>query len=909
MSKLQLLTPVSEIPWLQPQRVRPLERLGLGTVQALLTHFPRRYEDRNQFERFPSQEGDKPVCVCGLVVKTVVKRLPGWKKLFEVYLQEENANALSPMLICRWFNAHYVEKMIATGQRVVVYGKPKLRAMKMVIDHPEFEVVENDEEVSIHLKRIAPVHPATEGISPRVLRAIIFRVLEQLDDSSVQDRLPAGLDDYPYAQALRQIHFPKDLEELERARRHLVMQEFFAMQLFVAAKRAEAAEGPGEPHCGPGELVARFHQGLPFPLTSAQKRTIEEIRADLASNHPMNRMLHGDVGSGKTVVALSAMLLAVEAGFQATMMAPTQILAEQHYLNFKRWLSPLGIEVALRTAARKEESGGDACVPMGSARVPRAGADVPSARTSPGAMYSKRRLPHFERPWAIYAVTMTTRSRRQLSPATRSIVLEALLHFHKSRYELFAACVMPDHVHLLFQPWVKEEDDADNPVFWSLTELLKSIKSFSAHAINKAESKSGPVWEKESFDRFIRSDSDLEEKFHYICNNPWISEVVGPREDYPWLWTQEDEFRTSSSGSVSESSSRRDAETSTRDACAPQTKASPRIVIGTHALLYEGGFDFTNLGLVVIDEQHKFGVLQRARLIGQAKAPDVLVMTATPIPRTLTMTVFGDLEVSTLDEMPANRGKIVTALRDDSKLPDAVKFIREHLEAGRQAYIVYPLIEETKGKGATNLSVPSVRSEVKAATLEFKKWRELLAPMECELLHGRIEPEKKEAIMERFRKGEVKALIATTVIEVGIDVANANLMLIENAERFGLAQLHQLRGRIGRGKHKSYCILLSPAKNLEAIEKLKILEQTSNGFEIAEADLRMRGPGDILGTAQSGLPPLKLGNLITDADWMRLARKAARDLFAQDPHLERPENQRFRELLVESRKLILSQVS
>jgi len=700
--KLGLSTPLREIQWLPPQRVRQLERFGLGTVQELLAHFPRRYEDRNQFQRFPTHEEEKPVCVCGVVIKTAVKRLPGWKKLFEVHLHEENANALSPTLVCRWFNAHYVEKMIATGQRLVVYAKPKLRAGKLVVDHPEFEVVENDEEISIHLKRIAPVHPATEGVSPRVLRGIIYRVLEQLDDASVANRLPTGLDDFPPAQALRQIHFPTDFEQLERARRHLVMHEFFAMQLFVAAKRAEVAEGPGEAHCGSGALMKRFQEGLAFPLTNAQIRSIEEIRADLASSRPMNRMLHGDVGSGKTVVALSSMLLAVEAGFQAAIMAPTQVLAEQHYLNFKRWLQPLGIEVALRTASRKEDSG--------------------------------------------------------------------------------------------------------------------------------------------------------------IGNEP-LFELGNTRPGQ----------RVVSSG-------------------------APQVIVGTHALLYEGGFDFTNLGLVVIDEQHKFGVLQRARLIGQAKAPDVLVMTATPIPRTLTMTVFGDLEVSTLDEMPANRGKIITALRDDSKLPDAVKFIREQLDAGRQAYIVYPLIEESE------------KLEAKAATHEFEKWRELLAPMKCELLHGRIPPEQKETIMERFRKGEAKALIATTVIEVGIDVPNANLMLIENAERFGLAQLHQLRGRIGRGKHKSYCILLSAAKNLDAIEKLKILEQTSNGFEIAEADLRLRGPGDILGTAQSGLPPLKLGNLIADAEWMRLARDAARKLFAKDPHLERPENQRFRELLVESRKMILSQV-
>jgi ATP-dependent DNA helicase RecG len=339
--------------------------------------------------------------------------------------------------------------------------------------------------------------------------------------------------------------------------------------------------------------------------------------------------------------------------------------------------------------------------------------------------------------------------------------------------------------------------------------------------------------------------------------------------------------------------------TSTRDACAPRSmrpRPSPQILVGTHALLYEGK-GLSQLGLVVIDEQHKFGVMQRARLMDQAVSPDVLVMTATPIPRTLTMTIYGDLDVSTLDEMPAGRGKIITGVREETKLPDAIKFIREQLEKGRQAYIVYPLIDESE------------KLEAKAAAAEFEKWRELLKPMQCELLHGRIEPVEKEAIMARFRKGESKALVATSVIEVGIDVPNANIMLIENAERFGLAQLHQLRGRIGRGEHKSYCILISAAENGEAIEKLKILERTSDGFEIAEEDLKMRGPGDILGTAQSGLPPLKIGNLLSDGSLIQMARKAATAIFKADPHLQRPENKYFREMIAQSRKLTLSQVS
>ncbi len=692
---MNLETPLPELDWIPPQRQRQLERFGLATVGALLTHFPNRYEDRTKFDRFPSGDDERPVCVCGLVKRAGARRLRSGQKMFDAVLEEENAHALSEPLVCRWFNSHWVEKVIATGQRLVVYGKPKRSGSSVVISHPEFEVVEEDAESSIHLQRIAPIHRATEGLSTRVLRRIIWDVLERLEAEEVPALLPETLDPMLRADALRQIHFPDSWERKEQARRHLVLTEFFAMQLCVAAKRAEQIALPGESHAGSGELMRRLHASLPFPLTGAQQRTIREIQTDLAAPRPMNRLLHGDVGSGKTLVALSAMLLAVEAGFQAALMAPTQILAEQHYLTFKRLLEPLGIGIALRTGARKEETG---ALPL-------------FAQNSPGE------------------------------------------------------------------------------------------------------------------------------------------------------------------------------------------EAVPHLFIGTHALLYEGA-GITNLGLAVIDEQHKFGVAQRARLRDQGVAPDVLVMTATPIPRTLTMTVYGDLDVSTLDEMPANRGKIITAARDAAKLPDAAKFIREHLEAGRQAYVVYPLIDESE------------KLEAKAAAAEFEKWKTLLAPMKCELLHGRILPEEKEAIMERFRRGETKALIATTVIEVGVDVPNANVMLIENAERFGLAQLHQLRGRIGRGTHKSYCILLTGKSDEPAAqEKLRILCETSNGFEIAEADLRLRGPGDILGTAQSGLPPLKLGNLLADADLMQLARQHARAIFATDPHLAQPENARFSQLIAEGRKSTLSQVS
>ncbi|MEY2499620.1 MAG: ATP-dependent helicase RecG, partial [Verrucomicrobiota bacterium] len=839
---IELSQELSALDWIPRPKLTALRRLEIERVDDLITHFPRRYEDRTQFPGFPREQSEVAICLCGEVVKTQVRRFGGWKKIFEATIQEADANALSQPLVLRWFNLHYVQKMIATGQRLVVFGKPRLRGQRLCMEHPEFEVIENDDEISVHFRRITPIYPATEGLSQRVFRGLIYRVLENLDSDSVETLLPKGINLGGRVEALHQIHFPESEAQRDAAREHLVFSEFFAMQMLIASRRAAASARSGRAHCGPGMLLEKFVRGLPFDLTDAQARVIQELRRDLGSAHPMNRLLQGDVGSGKTVVAIAAMLLAVEAGFQTALMAPTQILAEQHYAVLCRWLEPLGVRLAIRTAARQESTGPLPLFDLGSARVSRVGDGVSPSRTfnrdiSASAQYSRRRLPHFEKPWAIYAVKIGTKSRRCLSPSSRTIVLDALCHFHNQRYELFAVCVMPDHVHILLQPWPRENTDAEEAVFWPLGELLRSIKSFSAHEINRLEARKGPVWERERFDRYVRSDRDLEEKFQYIVRNPWDAGVAGQNENYPWVWTPEDEARE-------ESSSRRDTATNAR---ATQTENdAPHVIIGTHALLYEG-VSFENLGLVVIDEQHKFGVSQRARLTAREPAPDVLVMTATPIPRTLTMTVYGDLDVSVIDEMPSDRGKIITAVRDQSKLGEVLVFIRAQLEAGRQAYIVYPLIDESE------------KLDVKAAAAEFETWRERLSPFRCELLHGRIPAPDKQSIMERFRRGETSALVSTTVIEVGVDVPNATIMLIENAERFGLAQLHQLRGRIGRGEHKSYCILLSAEKSEETVAKLAVLENTSDGFEVAEADWSMRGPGDLLGTAQSGLPALKLG--------------------------------------------------
>lgn len=700
--------PLKEIPWIGVQRARQLERAGLLTAADLLLHFPRRWEDRTRFDRFPHEETERAVCLCGFVQSAAVKRLRGRMRLFEVVLVDGEGHALSGQLTLRWFNLYWVEKVIAAGQRLVVYGKTKRRGRSVTMDQPDFEVVEEDGETSIHFERIAPIHRATEGLSTRVLRALIWRTIQEIQGSDFPSLIPKSLDGLPRAEALRQIHFPDSFESLARARRHLVLTEFFGIQLSIAARRAEQRSLPGLSHCTSSSLMERLHQSLPFPLTAAQIRAIHEIRDDMASQRPMNRLLHGDVGAGKTIVALSVMLLAVEAGFQAALMAPTQILAEQHYLTFQRLCTPLGIRVALRTGNRKENSGP---------------------------------LPLF------------------------------------------------DHDR------------------WQ-AELLSGAK-----------------------DR-LRLEGDAE----------------------------------------------------------------PDILIGTHSLLYEGA-GFSRLGLAVIDEQHKFGVLQRAKLRDQGRMPDMLVMTATPIPRTLTMSLYGDLDVSTLDELPKGRGKIVTAVRDASKLPEAAKFLKGHLASGRQGYVVYPLIDASE------------KLEAKAAAAEFEKWRALLEPHTCALLHGRIRAEEKDAIMERFRNGTIHVLVATTVIEVGIDVPNANIMFIENAERFGLAQLHQLRGRIGRGTHKSYCILLTGDGDAESIAKLNVLEKTSNGFEIAEADWELRGPGDLLGTAQSGLPPLRIGSLVRDTELMHQARGAAFVVIERDPKLENPAHSHFRDLLTLTRSTELSQVS
>ena len=654
-------TLLASLATLSTKESQALESVGFTTIADLLAHFPKRYEDRRQFDAFPTLPTGKPVCLHGGVIDAGTKGF-GKTRFYEAVIMDGSGGVFgSGKLTCRWFNMPFMSKVIAAGQEVIAYGKVKEQGGRLIIDHPEIEVVSDDGEKTIHLNRIVPIYKNISGLNQRRLREIIHNAAADCIRHAEHNPLPFP---FPVSETTRtadlfETHFPTSAETGKAARRRFALESFFTLQLNVVWQRTRHLSHNGRVLGKKTTLLKAFYESLPFDLTGAQKRSIKEIINDMRQPRPMNRLLQGDVGSGKTFVALASMLLAIDSGADAALMAPTQILAEQHFLTFRKWLEPLGVNIVLRTANRREE-------------------------------------------------------------------------------------IMESHGSTIF--------------------------------------------------------------------------------------------------------------------------------IGTHALLYDETL-FTDLGLVVIDEQHKFGVVQRAALIRQGTLPDVLVMTATPIPRSLTMTIYGDLDVSLLDEKPAGRGKIITALRTKPKQQDITDFVKAQLAEGRQAYLVYPLVEESD----------AVKAE--SATEAFPKWQKRLGAENVGLIHGKLRPEAKDTVMEDFRNGKTKALVATTVIEVGVDVPNANLMILHHAERFGLAQIHQLRGRIGRGEHKSYCILLTDSKLPEAIEKLSVLEKTSDGFEIAEADLRLRGPGDILGTAQSGLTDLRFADFITDIELIRQARALADKVFLEDPHL------------------------
>lgn len=665
-----LAAPVTTLWGVGTERARQLAKLGIVTVEDLLLHRPRRYEDRRKFLSIARLQLNEPATVRGKIIAAGVKR---WRKgeraLFECILDDGTAH-----LYCRWWQAQpWMEEYFVTGREFLAFGKiESLRPRTM--DHPETEWIEPGEESFIHFNRIVPVYPLTEGLPQRWLRGLIWRALEKCQVSGVrcQEKSPAPDLSHliPRTRAIHMLHFPEEMTDVEIARQRLALDEFLDLQLQIQSRRKKfEASAQALPCKGDNRLMKPFLAKLGFKLTAAQTRVLREIRADLGGAHPMRRLLQGDVGSGKTAVAACTALMTLESGFNVALMAPTEILAEQHFRNFTSWLEPLGVRVEMQTGDRKTSN---------------------------------------------------------IQHSTSNI----------------------------------EGSDAG-----------------------------------------------------------------------------------------------RNATRNTQHAS---------LFIGTHALL-TAGFDLPNLGCVIIDEQHKFGVSQREQLVRKGRYPHLLVMTATPIPRTLGLTLYGDLDVSVIDELPAGRGGIQTFVRLSDKLPKVWEFIREKLAKGRQAYVVYPRVEDNA-------------DGFKAVTKEFDSLKTKLAPFRVGLLHGRLKAAEKEAVMSDFRANRINVLLATSLIEVGVDVPNATVMLIENAEAFGLAQLHQLRGRIGRGAHGSRCILISDAKHPESRQRLRVLEESADGFRIAEADMKLRGPGELLGQQQSGLPRFRFGDLTEDLALIRQAREIASGL-------------------------------
>ena len=662
--------PVSAARGVGRERVQLLNRLRIETVGDLLFHGPRRYEDRRQLCRIKELVEGQSVTVRGSVVAAGVRTFRGGGKcVFEVVLDDGSAR-----LHCRWWNQPYMEKFFAVGDQLFAYGKAtSIRPRAM--DHPETEKITDDGDEQVHLNRIVPVYPATEGLTQRALRLMLWRAIEDYADlvgeptprlvpTEPDPEKPLQIPWLRRPQAIRDLHFPAAPSAAEQARRRLALDEFVALQLTIQQRRLNLErKWRARPCGGDNRLMKPFLTSLPFKLTRAQTRVLREIRAELGSTVPMRRLLQGDVGSGKSLVAACAALMVLESGYNVVLMAPTEILAEQLWSNFRRWFDPLGVAIDLRTGSRKTEG-----------------------------------------------------------------------------------------------------------------ELPLTSSAF------------------------------------------------------------------------------------------PAPRLQERVVIGTHALVQES-FQLDRIGLVIIDEQHKFGVAQREALLRKGRtaseAPHLLVMTATPIPRTLGLTLYGDLDVSILDELPSGRGQIRTYVRSPEALPKVWAFVREELAKGRQAYVVYSRVSEAE------------QEEIKAVTKEFSRVESALAPHPVGLLHGQLGPEEKERVMAAFRTGGLKALVTTSVIEVGVDVPNATVMVIENAEQFGLAQLHQLRGRIGRGGHHSHCVLLARQKTEESVQRMKVMAGTNNGFDIAEADLALRGVGELVGRDQSGIPDFRFGSLAQDRDLVETARHLA----------------------------------
>ena len=653
-----------------PRRAADLQRVGLSTVEDLLYRFPVRYEDRGSFQTIAALRPGQSAAIAVEVVSSGVRptRRPRFK-IFELLVRDRSGS-----LRAVFFNQPFLADVFHAGQRVILYGKLELTSHGLQLQSPQYEILKSGdpaegEDDTLHTGRIVPVYEKTGTLTTKMQRVLVHEALQTLPPA-LADPLPpavrsrAGLIDR--RQALAEVHFPPPgtpLDDLHgfrtAAQRRVIFEEFFLFQIGMVLRR-RAAEADRKPRAVTvtDEIRESARRVLPFKLTGDQKKALAEIVADMKRPQPMNRLLQGDVGSGKTIVALMAALVAMENGFQVAFMAPTEILAEQHFVTIHRLLEGARFRIALLTGAT------------------------------------------------------AARRRREIQ-----------------------------------------------------------------------------------------------------------AELAG---------------------------------------------GSLHMVVGTHALV-EDPVAFRELGLAIIDEQHRFGVMQRATLRGKGMHPDVLVMTATPIPRTLALTAYGDLDTSIMREMPPGRHPIKTIAKPEARRDEIYEFVRRQLDEGRQAYIIYPLVEE------------SAKVDLKAATeMADHLAQEVFPAYRVGLLHGRMKTDEKDRVMGAFGRGETHVLVSTTVVEVGVDVPNAGVMIVEHAERFGLSQLHQLRGRVGRGPHQSYCILLyqSPL-NDQGRARLQALTETIDGFEIAERDLQLRGPGDFFGTRQSGLPTLRVGDLLRDHQIMEDARREA----------------------------------
>jgi ATP-dependent DNA helicase RecG len=677
-ARYTLETEVQYVKGVGEKLAQVLSKLNIYTLGDLLFHLPRRYEDRRHFRKIAHARVGEAVTVSGKLVtvdNVKVRNLT----LTKAYLDDG-----SGVLELVWYNQPYMKENLnkLRNSQIVVYGVIKESPYGLQMETPEWEDLPDgaDPDSLLSVNRIVPIYPLTEGIRQKRMRQIIWNAVQhahlapEILPRSVRERV--GL--MPLPQALQQIHFPDSEQVIEPARQRLVFEEFFLLQLGVGLQRQRTRQERGiAMRIDADRLNEMLHRIVPFELTNAQKRVIGEIWSDMAQPHPMNRLLQGDVGSGKTIVAAAAILAAVDNQYQAAIMAPTEILAEQHYINLHRLFQPLGISVELLV----------------------------------GRLSNKQR-----------------QQARERIATGRGMV-----------------------------------------------------------------------------------------------------------------------------------------------------------AVGTHALIQEG-VSFARLGLAIVDEQHRFGVLQRAALRDKGIMPHVLVMTATPIPRTLTLTLYGELDVSVIDELPPGRKPVRTHWKTPEERLKVYAGVRKLVEEGRQAYVICPLIDE------------SDKLQVRAAEeMAEHLQKDVFPDLRVGLLHGRMKPAEKEAIMDAFRAGEMDILVSTTVIEVGVDVPNAAVIVIEDADRFGLAQLHQLRGRVGRSDHQSYCVLIANPKSEDGQRRLETMTRTNNGFLIAEEDLRIRGPGEIYGTRQSGMPSFRVADLVKDMRLLEVARQEAFRLLEQDPDLSRPAHAALRE--------------